>query len=72
MKKQAHLKNYIHTNPMQVVNQLGAEMIIEDALKNQRKNELKALIDEALIHKNEQEFNMYTEEYIQLEVQNVG
>lgn len=56
---------------MQIVNQLGAEMIIEEALKNQRKLELEALIDQALMNKNEQAFQMYTDEYLKLEVQDV-
>lgn len=71
MKHQTNLKSTLPTNPMQIVNQLGAEMIIEEALKNQRKLELEALIDQALMKKNEQAFQMYTDEYLKLEVQDV-
>ncbi|REH90040.1 IDEAL domain protein [Staphylococcus felis] len=71
MKHQTNLKSTLPTNPMQIVNQLGAEMIIEEALKNQRKLELETLIDQALMNKNEQAFQMYTDEYLKLEAQDV-
>ncbi|UEX89536.1 IDEAL domain-containing protein [Staphylococcus ratti] len=58
---------YDTTNAMHMVNQLGVEMIIEDALKNHRKQQLKRLIDEALLNKNEANFKMYTTAYLQLE-----
>ena len=47
------------------VNDLGVELVIEEALRNARK--LKLLIDEALINKNENDFIQYTNEFKQLE-----
>lgn len=49
------------------VNDLGVELIIEEALRNARKAKLKLLIDEALINKNENDFIQYTNEFKQLE-----
>lgn len=68
MKHQTHLKQNEPANPVQAVNQLGAEMIIEEALNKQRKAELKQLIDQALLAKNEAAFQKYTDEYLKLEV----
>lgn len=68
MKHQTHLKQNAPANPVQAVNQLGAEMIIEEALNKQRKAELKQLIDQALLAKNEAAFQKYTDEYLKLEV----
>ena len=42
------------------VNDLGVELVIEEALRNARKAKLKLLIDEALINKNENDFIQYT------------
>ncbi|MDQ7175216.1 IDEAL domain-containing protein [Staphylococcus chromogenes] len=52
---------------MRMIHQLAVEMVIEDALKIQRKQKLKQLIDEALCNKNEAQFKAYTEEFLQLE-----
>ncbi|WP_432371530.1 IDEAL domain-containing protein [Staphylococcus chromogenes] len=52
---------------MRMIHQLAVEMVIEDALKIQRKQKLKQLIDEALRNKNEAQFKTYTEEFLQLE-----
>lgn len=49
------------------VNDLGVELVIEEALRNARKAKLKLLIDEALINKNENNFIQYTNEFKQLE-----
>lgn len=49
------------------VNDLGVELVIEEALINARKAKLKLLIDEALINKNENDFIQYTNEFKQLE-----
>ncbi|WP_301560372.1 IDEAL domain-containing protein [Staphylococcus epidermidis] len=49
------------------VNDLGVELVIEEALRNARKAKLKFLIDEALINKNENDFIQYTNEFKQLE-----
>ena len=49
------------------VNDLGVELVIEEALRNARKAKLKLLIDEALINKNANDFIQYTNEFKQLE-----
>lgn len=49
------------------VNDLGVELVIEEALRNARKAKLKLLIDETLINKNENDFIQYTNEFKQLE-----
>ena len=49
------------------VNDLGVELVIEEALRNARKAKLTLLIDEALINKNENDFIQYTNEFKQLE-----
>ena len=49
------------------VNDLGVELVIEEALRNARKAKLKLLIDEALINKNENDFIQYTNEFKQFE-----
>ena len=49
------------------VNDLGVELVIEEALRNARKAKLKLFIDEALINKNENDFIQYTNEFKQLE-----
>lgn len=49
------------------VNDLGVELVIEEALRNARKAKLKLLIDEALINKNENDFIQHTNEFKQLE-----
>ena len=49
------------------VNDLGVELVIEEALRNARKAKLKLLIDEGLINKNENDFIQYTNEFKQLE-----
>lgn len=67
MKHQLDTKTYNNTNAMHMIHQLGVELVIEDALKNQRKQQLKHLIDEALRNKNEANFKKYTAEYLKLE-----
>ncbi|GEP80154.1 IDEAL domain-containing protein [Staphylococcus carnosus] len=49
------------------VNNLGVELVIDQALRNVRKEKLTELIDQALVNKDEEAFNRYTEEYNQLE-----
>lgn len=49
------------------VNDLGVELVIDQALRNVRKQELTKLIDQALVERNEEAFNRYTQEYTQLE-----
>lgn len=60
--KYATLEDFVMT-----VNDLGVELVIEEALRNARKAKLKLLIDEALINKNENDFIQYTNEFKQLE-----
>ncbi|ADC87928.1 IDEAL domain-containing protein [Staphylococcus lugdunensis] len=49
------------------VNDLGVELIIDEALRKARKDKLTTLIDKALIDKNETDFMNYTNEYKKLE-----
>lgn len=50
------------------VNDLGVELVIDEALREARKKKLETLIDEALVNKNEKDFKQYTDEYKKLEV----
>ena len=45
------------------VNDLGVELVIDEALREARKKKLETLIDEALVNKNEKDFRQYTDEY---------
>ena len=67
MKHKTDIQTRNTTDTMRMIHQLAVEMVIEAALKNQRKQELKQLIDEALCNKNEANFKMYTKEFLQLE-----
>lgn len=49
------------------VNDLGVELVIDEALREARKKKLETLIDEALVNKNEKDFKQYTDEYKKLE-----
>lgn len=49
------------------VNDLGIELIINEALREVRKRQLIELIDDALVNKDEAAFNKYTAEYKNLE-----
>ena len=44
------------------VNDLGVELVIDEALREARKKKLETLIDEALVNKNEKDFKQYTDE----------
>ncbi|WP_214534819.1 IDEAL domain-containing protein [Staphylococcus pseudintermedius] len=70
MKNQADVKKQMVADPVRTINQLGVELVIAHALKNQRKQKLQHLIDEALVNKNEQAFLKYTDEYLELEAVN--
>lgn len=61
------LKSFVST-----INDLGIELIIDESLRNVRKQQLEYLIDHALKNKNEQDFKRYTEEYRNLEEFLVG
>lgn len=60
--KHTTLEDFVTT-----VNDLGVELIIDEALRNARKEKLIQLIDEALVKKDEKSFNELTTEYKQLE-----
>lgn len=45
------------------VNDLGVELVIDEALREARKKKLETLIDEALVNKNEKDFKQYIDEY---------
>ncbi|MCJ1656674.1 IDEAL domain-containing protein [Staphylococcus sp. NRL 16/872] len=60
--KHTTLEDFVTT-----VNDLGVELIIDEALRQARKKQLVKLIDEALINKNETDFMNYTNEYKTLE-----
>ncbi len=60
--KHTTLEDFVTT-----VNDLGVELVIEEALRQGRKKQLLKLIDEALINKNEEAFINYTNEYKNLE-----
>ncbi len=49
------------------VNDLGVELVIDEALREARKKKLETLIDEALVNKNEKDFKQYIDEYKKLE-----
>ncbi|MEJ7541934.1 IDEAL domain-containing protein [Staphylococcus intermedius] len=71
MKNQTDVKKQMVADPVRTINQMGVELVIAHALKNQRKQKLQQLIDEALVNKNEQAFLEYTNEYLELEAVNV-
>ena len=65
-----HNTNFKHTTLedfVTTVNDLGVELVIDEALREARKKQLKTLIDEALVNKNKENFIQYTEEYKKLE-----
>ncbi|MBK1406626.1 IDEAL domain-containing protein [Staphylococcus hominis] len=49
------------------MNDLGVELVIDEALRLERKKQLVILIDEALVNRNEDDFNQYTTELKHLE-----
>ncbi|WP_145397423.1 IDEAL domain-containing protein [Staphylococcus epidermidis] len=67
MNHNTEVKYTILEDFVMTVNDLGVELVIEEALRNARKAKLKLLIDEALINKNENDFIQYTNEFKQLE-----
>lgn len=60
--KHTTLEDFVTT-----VNDLGVELVIDEALRQARKKQLIELIDETLINKNETDFINYTNEYKNLE-----
>ncbi|WP_049426092.1 IDEAL domain-containing protein [Staphylococcus haemolyticus] len=67
MNHNTNVKNTTLEDFVTTVNDLGVELVIEEALRQGRKKQLMKLIDEALINKNEEEFINYTTEYKNLE-----
>ena len=63
MNHNTNVKNTTLEDFVTTVNDLGVELVIEEALRQGRKKQLMKLIDEALINKNEEEFINYTTEY---------
>jgi len=60
--KHTTLEDFVTT-----VNDLGVELVIDEALRQARKKQLIELIDETLVNKNETDFINYTNEYKNLE-----
>lgn len=67
MNHNTNVKNTTLEDFVTTVNDLGVELVIEEALRQGRKKQLMKLIDEALINKNEEEFINYTTVYKNLE-----
>ena len=54
MNHNTNVKNTTLEDFVTTVNDLGVELVIEEALRQGRKKQLMKLIDEALINKNEE------------------
>ncbi|MBF7017470.1 IDEAL domain-containing protein [Staphylococcus durrellii] len=67
MKHNTNVKYNTLESFVSTINDLGIELIIDESLRNVRKEQLETLIDKALQNKNEQDFKRYTEEYKHLE-----
>ena len=67
MESNTHAKYATLESFVSVITDLSVDLIISESLRNVRKAELEAQIDEALVNKNEEAFKRYTEEYKQLE-----
>ncbi|EHY91945.1 hypothetical protein SSME_18320 [Staphylococcus saprophyticus subsp. saprophyticus KACC 16562] len=72
MKHNIHVKYNTLESFVSTINDLGIELIIDESLRNVRKQKLEQLIDNALKNKNENDFKRYTEEYKNLEEFLVG
>lgn len=72
MKHNTHVKYNTLESFVYTINDLGIELIIDESLRNVRKQQLENLIDHALKNKNENDFKRYTEEYKNLEAYLVG
>lgn len=72
MKNNTNVKYNSLESFVSTINDLGIELIIDESLRNVRKQQLEDLIDHALKNKNEQDFKRYTEEYKNLEEFLVG
>lgn len=67
MKYKTNVKHTTLEAFVTTVNDLGIELIINEALREVRKRQLIELIDDALVNKDEAAFNQYTAEYKNLE-----
>ncbi len=67
MKYNTNVKHKTLEAFVTTVNDLGIELIINEALREVRKRQLIELIDDALVNKDEAAFNQYTAEYKNLE-----
>ncbi|HAR3355705.1 TPA: IDEAL domain-containing protein [Staphylococcus aureus] len=67
MKYNTNVKHITLEAFVTTVNDLGIELIINEALREVRKRQLIELIDDALVNKDEAAFNQYTAEYKNLE-----
>ncbi|CAC5474148.1 TPA: IDEAL domain-containing protein [Staphylococcus aureus] len=67
MKYNTNVKHTTLEEFVTTVNDLGIELIINEALREVRKRQLIELIDDALVNKDEAAFNQYTAEYKNLE-----
>ena len=68
MNHNTNVKNTTLEDFVTTVNDLGVELVIEEALRQGRKKQLMKLIDEALINKNQEDFINFTNEYKNLEL----
>ncbi|WP_436878166.1 IDEAL domain-containing protein [Mammaliicoccus sciuri] len=67
MKQYSQVKHQSLETFVNNLNDLSVELVIESALRENRKRELMVLIDEALANRNNTLFEQYSEELIQLE-----
>nr|WP_263313803.1 IDEAL domain-containing protein [Mammaliicoccus sp. Marseille-Q6498] len=67
MKQYSQVKHESLETFVNNLNDLSVELVIDSALRENRKRELAELIDEALVNRNNTLFEQYTEELIQLE-----
>ncbi|MEB6195755.1 IDEAL domain-containing protein [Mammaliicoccus sciuri] len=67
MKQYSQVKHQSLETFVNNLNDLSVELVIDSALRENRKRELMVLIDEALANRNITLFEQYSEELIQLE-----
>lgn len=67
MKQYSQVKHQSLETFVNNLNNLSVELVIDSALRENRKRELMVLIDEALANRNNTLFEQYSEELIQLE-----
>ncbi|WP_323702841.1 IDEAL domain-containing protein [Mammaliicoccus sp. Dog046] len=67
MKPYSQVKHQSLETFVNNLNDLSVELVIDSALRENRKRELSVLIDESLANRNQTLFEQYSEELIQLE-----